>query len=63
MSRLHNIPYSNMEYADMIFCYGEANGNATEAVRIYRSKFENSRNRLPGKKVIQRAWDRLRETG
>ncbi|CAK1554495.1 unnamed protein product [Leptosia nina] len=37
MRELHS--YSSREYANMLMCYGEARGNASHALRIYRERF------------------------
>lgn len=54
--------YENFEYADMIFCYGLCNGNATEAAREYGRRFPD-RGDPPDRRVFSRAFHRLRETG
>jgi len=45
----------------MHLCYGRANGNATEARRIYQEKYPN-RN-VPNRKTFTRIDQRLRDTG
>lgn len=53
--------YSNAEFTDMHFMYGRANGNATEARRLYAVAYPNRR--LPSRQVFQRIHQRLRESG
>lgn len=33
--------FSAREYGQMLMCYGEAGGNATRALRIYRDRYPN----------------------
>lgn len=53
--------YTNAEMADMHFMYGRANGNATEARRMYAEEFPNRL--LPSDKIFSRLHIRLSETG
>lgn len=53
--------YTNEEKADMVFMYGAANGNATNARRLYADRFPN---RLtPDTRLFERLFRELRETG
>jgi len=53
--------FSNAEYADFIYFYGKADGNATNAQRMYTEAFPNRR--VPHKTVFQATYARARETG
>lgn len=53
--------YSNAEYADMIFCYGFADGNAAAARREYELRFPQRI--LPSASVFSRVFSRLSQTG
>lgn len=53
--------YTFQELTDMHLCYGQINGNAAEARRIYEEKYPN-RN-VPNKKTFTRLDQRLRDTG
>lgn len=52
---------SNEELADMHMVYGEARGNAREAVRLYQERFPNRY--LPGHRMFTAIHRRLRENG
>lgn len=56
-----NRSYSNNELTDMHFTYGQANGNAREAKRLYQEKYPNRRQ--PDRKLFSRLHARLCETG
>lgn len=56
-----NRPFSNSEYADMHFIYGQADGNALEAVRRYQARYPNRRQ--PSANTFSRLHQRLHETG
>ena len=53
--------YTNIELADMHLTYGVAQGNARNAVRMYRDKFPNRH--IPGNRFFTNLHMRLRETG
>lgn len=53
--------FTNEEYADILFCYGFANGVATHARTEYQSRFPQRR--LPHVSVFDGVYRRLRETG
>lgn len=53
--------FSNEEYADILFMYGRANGNASGAQRLYREHFPDRR--VPNVHVFGNTFRRLRETG
>lgn len=53
--------YSNNEYADIMFCYGFADGNAAAARREYQRRFPDRR--LPHVTVFGSTYRRLSETG
>lgn len=53
--------YSNIEYADIVFCYGLCNGNASAARRHYALRYP--RRRVPDRSVFTRTYQQLRETG
>ena len=53
--------FNNRELADMHLVYGEARGNAREAVRIYADRFPH-RN-IPDSRTFTAIHLRLRETG
>ena len=48
--------FANAEYADFIFFYGKANGNATEAKRLYAEAFPNRR--VSHKTIFQSTYTR-----
>lgn len=54
-------PYTNEEYADILFCYGYCNGDAAAARREYLRRFPNRR--LPDNTVFIGMYRRIRETG
>lgn len=56
-----NGKYTNADYTDMHFIYGQANGNAEEAVRRYQANFPNRRQ--PSAGTFVRLHQRLRDTG
>lgn len=53
--------FSFEEYADIMMAYGAAGGVARAAQRIYRERFPNRR--LPGRRVFQDTYRRIRERG
>ncbi|XP_054014765.1 uncharacterized protein LOC128895847 [Hylaeus anthracinus] len=53
--------YSNREYVEMIKALGVCHGNPTAAAEYYKEQFPNRR--LPDRRVIQRAEQRLIEHG
>ncbi|XP_066152080.1 uncharacterized protein [Euwallacea fornicatus] len=53
--------YSNVEYADILFMYGRADGNAAAAQRLYRERFPQRR--VPNVKVFANTYRRMSETG
>lgn len=53
--------FSNIEYRDMLFIYGYANGNARAAVREYGVRFPNRRQ--PNRQTFVQVFRRLGETG
>ncbi|XP_041984653.1 uncharacterized protein LOC121737150 [Aricia agestis] len=53
--------FSNEEYADILFYYGAARGNAEQARREYGEIFPNRR--LPDARVFSRTFRRMRERG
>lgn len=53
--------FTNEEYADILFCYGFANGVSTHARAEYQLRFPQRR--LPHESVFDGAYQRLRETG
>lgn len=53
--------FSNQEYADFVYFYGKAHGNAVEARRLYGEAFPNRR--LPQREVFSNTYNRLRENG
>lgn len=53
--------YANIEYADMHFMYGKANGNASEAARMYQDEFPARRH--PDSRVFTRIHQMLRDKG
>ncbi|KAJ4429022.1 hypothetical protein ANN_26018 [Periplaneta americana] len=53
--------YLRVEYADLIFEYGRANGNSRQAHRLYRDKYP--RRRHPAHTIFPRLLQRLREGG
>ena len=52
---------SIQEYADIVFVYGYANGNAAEARREYARRYPQRT--LPSERAFSRTFQRLRETG
>lgn len=56
-----NVNYTNDEYADMIFCYGKANGNSLAAKRLYSQTYPNRR--CPNHQTFKNLFQRLKETG
>ena len=52
--------FSNEEYADMVFMYGRANGNAREASRFYAEAFPQRHQ--PNHQTFQKVYQRLRES-
>lgn len=59
-SNLEDKMYSNIEYRDMLFCYGAANGSGTGAVEEYRARFPTRR--VPTSKTIVDLYNRSGET-
>lgn len=53
--------FTNEEYADIVFIYGYANGNASAASREYLRRFPNKRQ--PSRRVFSDAYQRLRRNG
>ena len=53
--------YTVTELADMVFVYGQANGNSMEAERLYQERYP--RRRHPRHSMFPRLFQRLRETG
>lgn len=53
--------FSNHEYADIIFMYGLADGDATRARNLYQERFPSRR--LPNAQVFRNTFTKLRETG
>ena len=53
--------YVNSEKADVLIMYGHANGNATEAVRLYQTCFPN--NSLPDQRTFQCLHIQILEIG
>jgi hypothetical protein len=53
--------YSTREMADMIFCYGLANGSNREARARYVQKYPTRR--VPSQKLFSKLFQRLAETG
>ncbi len=53
--------YLNKECADMVYCYGLAEGNGNVASQIYREKYPNRQH--PSSKVIWDMFLRLKELG
>ena len=53
--------YTHVEYRDMIFCYGAANGSARGAVEEYRIRFPARR--VPSHHTILEVFNRAGETG
>lgn len=54
--------YSNQEYADILFYYGKANGNAYLAARLYHERF-HPRRKTPDPRVFSNTYRRMAETG
>lgn len=52
--------YSSREYGAMLMCLGEALGNATEALRIYRNRHPNARHPSDSR-IITNAYQRVLE--
>ncbi|GBL98232.1 hypothetical protein AVEN_174043-1 [Araneus ventricosus] len=55
------LPFTNMEKADMHFIYGTANGNGSEAQRLYGERFPDRL--LPDRKAFERLHRKLCVTG
>lgn len=53
--------FTNREYADIVYHYGKADGNAREAQRLYREAFPGRR--LPHRSLFQSTYARLVEIG
>ena len=53
--------FSVSEYADIVFCYGLADGNSRRAQTLYQERYPTRR--IPHRKVFQRTFQRLRDTG
>ncbi|CAK9829671.1 Transposable element Tc3 transposase [Anthophora retusa] len=53
--------FSNAEYADILFMYGKANGNASGARSLYQERFPQKR--VPNVQVFTNTYRRIRETG
>lgn len=53
--------FTNSEYADIMFMYGKADGNATAARRLYQESFPERR--LPNVQVFINTYQRLSESG
>lgn len=53
--------FTNEEYADILFVYGLARGNARAAQRKYQNRYPNRR--VPNHTVFARVYRRARETG
>lgn len=53
--------FTNEEYADIVFCYGFANGVGTHARTEYQSRFPQRR--LPHVSVFEGVYRRIRESG
>ncbi len=53
--------YLNNECADMVYCYGLAEGNGSVASQMYRDKYPNRWH--PSSKVIRDMFSRLKELG
>jgi hypothetical protein len=53
--------YSTREMADMIFCYGLANGSNREARARYVQNYPTRR--VPSQKLFSKLFQRLAETG
>ena len=53
--------YSIVEYTDIHFMYGKANGNALKAARLYAEAFPNRRH--PNNRTFTRIHQRLWENG
>lgn len=51
--------YSFEEIADILFCYGLADGNTRKAERLYRERFPNRR--CPGRQMFSKMYQRIRE--
>lgn len=62
--RRQGVVYTNQEYADMVYMYGLADGNAREAARLYRERFPaRPVNRYPDRRTIQTAYENLGANG
>lgn len=55
------LQFTSAEMTDMVMLYGRADGNATEAVRLYQQKFPLRR--LPDRRTFINVTRRLRENG
>jgi len=53
--------FSNVEYADILFMYGRADGNAAAAQRLYHERFPQRR--VPHVTVFGNTYRRISETG
>ncbi|KAG8264864.1 hypothetical protein J6590_004897, partial [Homalodisca vitripennis] len=53
--------FSNEEYADIMFCYGYAHGNAEAARREYQERFPARR--IPNAKTFSSVFQFLRTNG
>ncbi|XP_024886797.1 uncharacterized protein LOC112464181 [Temnothorax curvispinosus] len=53
--------YSTREMAEMVFCYGLANGNGRQARAFYAEKYP--KRRIPTHKMFSGLFQRLVETG
>ena len=53
--------YSTQEMADMIFCYGQANGSNLRACNLYADKYPTRRK--PSVKMFSTLFQQLSETG
>lgn len=61
MAQRQQRDFTNEEYADILFTYGVARGNALAAQREYHRRYPNRR--LPDVGVFSRIYRRARETG
>lgn len=59
--KMANALYTNEQYADMHFLYGQAVGNAARARRLYQEQFPERR--VPDSRTFVQVHRRLRETG
>lgn len=53
--------FTNQEYAEIVFCYGLANGNSGEARREYARRYPTRT--VPSRAVFSRTYQRLCDTG